>query len=85
MVGRNGLTRDALVGIFADTGVDNPVSHLATGNISFGQTQVSTEFSERIEQAIAAVSGTYPGGSPLSGSQDSSEVHVLRLRPISRR
>jgi uncharacterized protein (DUF1697 family) len=57
MVGRNGLTRDVLVGIFAEAGVDSPTSHLGTGNISFGQTQVSTDFSERIEQAIAAVIG----------------------------
>jgi len=57
MVGRNGLTRDVLLGIFADAGVDDPVSHLVTGNISFGQSQASADFSERIEQAIAAVIG----------------------------
>ena len=57
MVGRNGLTRDVLVKIFADAGLDRPVSHLATGNISFGTAQVTTAFSERIEQGIAAVIG----------------------------
>lgn len=59
MVGRNVLTRDSLVAIFADAdaGADSPVSHLATGNISFGQTCVSGDFVERIEQSIAGVIG----------------------------
>jgi len=52
MVGRNGLTSDVLVGLFADAGLDSPVSHLATGNISFGQSRVSTDLCERIEHLL---------------------------------
>lgn len=35
MIGRAGLHRDVLLGIFADAGAVDPRSHLATGNISF--------------------------------------------------
>ncbi len=35
MIGREGLHRDVLLGIFADAGAIEPRSHLATGNVSF--------------------------------------------------
>jgi uncharacterized protein (DUF1697 family) len=35
MIGRAGLHRDVLLGIFADAGAKDPSSHLATGNVSF--------------------------------------------------
>lgn len=57
MVGRNGLTRDVLLGVFAAAGADAPVSHLATGNVSFGWAGDSEDLAERIEQAIAGVIG----------------------------
>jgi uncharacterized protein (DUF1697 family) len=36
MIGRAGLHRDVLLGIFAEAGATEPRSHLATGNVSFG-------------------------------------------------
>jgi len=57
MVGRAGLTRDVLLGIFADAGLDRPVSHLGTGNVSFGQAEVDDDVSEHLERAIAMVIG----------------------------
>jgi len=59
MVGRGGLTRDVLVGIFADAGADRPVSHLATGNVSFGDTGDATDLGEHVERAIASVIGRH--------------------------
>jgi uncharacterized protein (DUF1697 family) len=35
MIGRAGLHRDVLLGIFSDAGAGDPQSHLATGNVSF--------------------------------------------------
>jgi uncharacterized protein (DUF1697 family) len=35
MIGRAGLHRDVLLGIFSDAGAVDPRSHLATGNVSF--------------------------------------------------
>ena len=35
MVGRQGLGRSALLSAFAEAGADEPVSYLATGNVSF--------------------------------------------------
>ena len=57
MVGRNGLTRDVLVGIFADAGAHEPVSHLATGNVTFGGVDALSGLVDRVERAIAAVIG----------------------------
>ena len=57
MVGRNGLTRELLVRIFAEAGMEDPVSHLATGNVSFGGTGDSADLAERIGNAIAVVIG----------------------------
>jgi uncharacterized protein (DUF1697 family) len=35
MIGRAGLDRDVLLGIFVEAGAHDPRSHLATGNVSF--------------------------------------------------
>jgi uncharacterized protein (DUF1697 family) len=57
MVGREGLTRDVLVGIFADAGAEDPVSHLATGNITFREMDDASGLADRIELALAGVIG----------------------------
>jgi uncharacterized protein (DUF1697 family) len=57
MVGRQGLTRDTLLGVFCDAGADEPVSHLTTGNVSFGCVGSSRALQKAVEQGIAGVLG----------------------------
>jgi len=57
MVGRNGLTREVLLGIFTGAGAEGPVSHLGTGNVSFGQDDDPPGLAGRVEAAIASVIG----------------------------
>jgi uncharacterized protein (DUF1697 family) len=57
MVGREGLTSDVLVRIFATSGATDPVSHLATGNVTFRHVGNPTDLLERIEHALAQVIG----------------------------
>jgi uncharacterized protein (DUF1697 family) len=57
MIGREGLTRDVLVRMFLDAGADAPVSHLATGNVSFGLTGPSGPLRRAIEAELAQVIG----------------------------
>jgi uncharacterized protein (DUF1697 family) len=57
MIGREGLTRDVLVRMFLDAGADAPVSHLATGNVSFGLTGPSAPMRSAIEAELAKVLG----------------------------
>jgi len=57
MLGRQGLTRDVLVGLFTKAGAEDPVSHLATGNVTFGEMGDPIRCVERLEVAIAEVIG----------------------------
>jgi uncharacterized protein (DUF1697 family) len=57
MVGREGLTRDVLVGIFADAGAEDPVSHLATGNVTFREVDDERGLVDRVELGLAGVLG----------------------------
>jgi len=57
MVGREGLTREVLVGIFAEAGAEDPKSHLATGNVTFAGLEATSGLVERVERAIAVVIG----------------------------
>src|ERR1700722_16254740 len=57
MVGRQGLTRDVLLRIFLDAGADEPVSHLATGNVSFGLAEHPRRLQTAVEQGIERVTG----------------------------
>jgi uncharacterized protein (DUF1697 family) len=58
MVGRQGLTREVLVRVFLDAGAHDPVSHLVTGNVSFGVSGTDArELRASVEQRIAAVIG----------------------------
>ncbi len=61
MVGRQGLTRDALLRVFEAAGAVDPVSHLATGNVSFGLrgegVAFQTAFQAAVERDIAAITG----------------------------
>jgi uncharacterized protein (DUF1697 family) len=57
MVGREGLTTDVLVGIFAKAGAEDPKSHLATGNVTFSGLDGASDVVERAERAIAEVIG----------------------------
>lgn len=58
MVGREGLHRQVILDIFDRAGAGNPLSHLATGNVSFdldpGRTE---EFAEEVDAALTAVVG----------------------------
>ena len=58
MVGRRGLTRDELLRVFRDAGADDPVSHLATGNVSFAYNGPVAPLRERVEAGVAGVLGT---------------------------
>jgi uncharacterized protein (DUF1697 family) len=57
MVGRQGLTRDVLLRAFRDAGADEPVSHLATGNVSFGYAGSTVALQRSLEEAIASIVG----------------------------
>ncbi len=61
MVGRQGLTRDALLRVFEAAGALDPVSHLATGNVSFGLPGGGAELlgalQAAVERDIAAITG----------------------------
>lgn len=57
MVGRQGLTRDALLRVFVDAGADEPVSHLTTGNVSFGYDGSTRGFQRDVEAGIANILG----------------------------
>jgi uncharacterized protein (DUF1697 family) len=57
MVGREGLTTDVLVGIFATAGAADPKSHLATGNVTFAGLDAVSGLVERVERAISDVIG----------------------------
>jgi len=59
MVGRQGLTRDALVGAFRAAGADDPVSHLATGNVSFSFPGRTRALQLRVEDAIGEIIGRH--------------------------
>jgi uncharacterized protein (DUF1697 family) len=52
MVGRSGLSRDVLLGAFRDAGGADPVSYLATGNVSFDATEAT------LAQVIGSVETT---------------------------
>jgi uncharacterized protein (DUF1697 family) len=57
MIGREGLTRDVLLRVFLDAGADAPVSHLATGNVSFGLAGPCEHLREAVESGLARVLG----------------------------
>jgi uncharacterized protein (DUF1697 family) len=57
MVGRQGLTRDVLLRIFLDAGAHEPVSHLATGNVSFDLAEHPRQLQAAVEQGIERVTG----------------------------
>jgi uncharacterized protein (DUF1697 family) len=57
MVGREGLTADVLVRIFAEAGAQDPKSHLATGNVTFIGSDTMSGFVQRVERAISGVIG----------------------------
>ena len=57
MVGRNGLTKDVLLGIFSDAGAEDPASHLATGNVTFQADGDSVALRDRVERDIEKVIG----------------------------
>jgi uncharacterized protein (DUF1697 family) len=57
MVGRQGLTRELLIHLFLDAGADTPVSHLTTGNVSFGLTGSAAELRESVERDLAHILG----------------------------
>ena len=55
MVGRRGLTRDVLLEAFADCGVSNARSFLATGNVAFTSDGPASQLSRTLALAIAGV------------------------------
>ena len=56
MVGRSGLSRDVLLGAFGDAGGTDPVSFLATGNVSFDAKEADLDdVLNRVEMTIAEV------------------------------
>ena len=57
MVGRNGLTRDALLDIFTGAGGQEPASHLVTGNVTFQLVDDVESFQRRAEQSLHEVIG----------------------------
>ena len=58
MVGREGLTRDVLLGLVADVGGTGPRSHRSTGNVTFDlPTQELDHLVEGLESGIAGVLG----------------------------
>lgn len=58
MVGRGGLTREVLLEAFRTSGAEEPISHLATGNVSFhAQRERVTCLAREAEGAIGAVIG----------------------------
>jgi uncharacterized protein (DUF1697 family) len=57
MVGRNGLTKDVLLGIFSDAEAEEPASHLATGNVTFQTDGDSAAVRNRVEREIERVIG----------------------------
>jgi uncharacterized protein (DUF1697 family) len=59
MVGRQGLTRAALLDVFRDAGADDPVSHLTTGNVSFGHSGSTRALQQSVESGIARILGRH--------------------------
>lgn len=58
MIGREGLTREALLGVAADAGAHDAVSHLATGNLTFDcPAAVLDGVVARLESGVSAVVG----------------------------
>jgi len=55
MVGRRGLTRDALLDAFADCGASNARSFLATGNVAFSSEQPAPHLSRQLALALTRV------------------------------
>lgn len=58
MIGREGLHRDVLLDMFRDAGAGNPISYIATGNVSFEARSQDVEgIVERVEAGIDALVG----------------------------
>lgn len=58
MIGREGLHRDVVLSIFEEAGAAEPVSHLATGNVSFDiEPDRLPELEESVDAALTAVVG----------------------------
>jgi uncharacterized protein (DUF1697 family) len=58
MIGREGMTRQALLGFFVNHGATDPVSYISTGNVGFtcGPSRLNAIVS-RVEESIAGVLG----------------------------
>jgi uncharacterized protein (DUF1697 family) len=58
MIGRQGLHREVLLDLFRDAGARHPVSHLATGNVSFGARAPDLdEIVGHVEAGLEAIAG----------------------------
>jgi uncharacterized protein (DUF1697 family) len=58
MIGREGLHRDVLLDLFREAGAGNPVSYIATGNISFEAPPRRVDvIARRVEAGIEAIAG----------------------------
>jgi uncharacterized protein (DUF1697 family) len=85
MIGRAGLHADVLLGIFADAGADDPRSHLATGNVSFGWS--GADMNALIDTTQEGIERTMGRFEPVFvrsvvALRSSVDAHPFRVAPI---
>jgi uncharacterized protein (DUF1697 family) len=80
MIGRAGLHRDILLGIFAEAGAIDPRSHLATGNVSFGWHGDS--LSRLINSTQEGIERTMGRFEPVFVRRVTALQRSIRLRPF---